>query len=172
MRKIKVMKSLDWYESLAPIERYFFCNFDNVCSAINKRVWKEEKFGRADFGEDIDWAERVLKRKFKIIYEPGAAVIHSHDRSALYNYKRTYICHRVLYRKFGLHLVPSLRALWPAWLESSKSDMLLSIRMEKRIVRKLRLLLTIPANNLLMALGQYRAVRDEMRGIDRKMRGV
>jgi glycosyltransferase involved in cell wall biosynthesis len=171
-RKVKSIESLDWYESLSPMEKYFFCNFDNVCSAINKQVWKEERFGRADFGEDIDWAERVLKRKFKIVYEPGATVIHSHSRSLLYNYKRTYICHRMLYRKFGLHLVPSLRAMWPAWLETSASEMMLAARTEKRIARKLLMLLTIPVTNLLAAIGQYRAVQHEIRGIDRKARDV
>ena len=171
-RKVKAIKSLDWYERLSPTEKYFFCNFDNVCSAINKRVWKEEQFGRTDFGEDIDWAERVLKRKFKIVYEPSAVVVHSHNRSLIYDYKRTYICHRMLYRRFGLHLVPSLRGLWRAWLGASTSDMLLAVRMEKRITQKLLMLLTIPVANLLAAIGQYRAVQDEIRGIKRNVQDV
>ena len=171
-REVKAMKSLDWYESLSPMEKYFFCNFDNVCSAINKRIWKEEQFGWSDFGEDIDWAERVLKRKFKIVYEPTAVVIHSHDRSLVYDYKRTYVCHRLLYRQFGVHLVPSLRALWQAWLRSSASDMLYVARMEKRITQKLLMLLTIPADTLLGAIAQYRAVIDEIRDINRKVKGV
>jgi rhamnosyltransferase len=171
-RKVKTIESLDWYESLSPMEKYLFCNFDNVCSAINKRVWKEDQFGRSDFGEDINWAERVLKRKFKIIYEPSAVVVHSHDRSLIYDYKRTYICHRLLYRQFGLHLVPSLRGLWRAWLRSSVSDMLHVVRMEKRIAHKLLRLLMIPVVNLVGALGQYRAVHDEIRDIKRKVQDV
>jgi glycosyltransferase involved in cell wall biosynthesis/predicted O-methyltransferase YrrM len=171
-RKVKAIESPDWYESLSPTEKYFFCNFDNVCSAINKVVWKEERFGRTDFGEDIVWAKRVLKRKFKIIYEPSAAVVHSHDRSLLYEYKRNYICHRLLYRQFGLQLVPSLRGLWLAWLGSSVSDVFFVGRKENRIGKKLRMLLTAPAANLLAAFGQYRAVQDEIRGIKRNVQDV
>ena len=171
-RKVKAIESLNWYESMSPWEKYIFCNFDNVCSAINKRVWKEERFGRSDFGEDINWAERVLKRNFKIVYEPTAVVIHSHDRSLIYDYKRTYMNQRLLYRQFGLHLVPSLRGIWWAWLGSSVSDILYVARIEKRITQKLLKLLTIPAVNLLKAIAQYRAAHDEIRNIKRKVRDV
>jgi len=171
-RKVKAIEDPDRYENLPPMEKYRFCNFDNVCSAINKNIWKQEQFGRIAFGEDIDWAERVLRQKFKIVYEPAAAVIHSHHRSLSYEYKRNYICHRLLYRRFGLQLVPSLRRLWRAWLGSSVSDMLFVVRMEKRIPRKLLMLLTIPMANLLAAFGQYRAVQDEIRGIERAMRNI
>ena len=171
-RKVKAIKCLDWYESLPPMEKYLFCNFDNVCSAIDRRVWKEEPFGSVNFGEDIDWAERVLKRKLKIVYEPGAVVVHSHDRSLIYEYKRTYMCHRFLYRRFGLHLVPSLRGVWWVWLRSSTSDILFIARKEKLTPPKILAILMAPATNLVAAIAQHRAVRDEIRGIEEKVQGV
>jgi glycosyltransferase involved in cell wall biosynthesis len=171
-RKVKVMKSLDWYEKLSPAEKLDICNFDNVCSAINKRVWKEERFGRTDFGEDIEWSLRVLKRKFKIIYEPSAAVVHSHERSLIYEYKRTYICHRLLYRQYGLKMVSSFREFLREWRGQSVSDILYVTRTEKDNTKKLRALLMVPAINLVTAFGLYRAVKDETFGIKKKVKGV
>ena len=53
----------DWtvYKNLSPMEHYYFCNFDNVCSAIRRTVWQTFPFSPNDFGEDIDWAQRVLE---------------------------------------------------------------------------------------------------------------
>ena len=166
------MKTLDWYESLTPIEKYFFCNFDNVCSAVRKSVWQSHKFGQINFGEDIDWAERILKAGFKIVYEPMAAVIHSHDRPVSYEYKRTYVCHRKLYRQFGLHLVPSLRGALGSWVFSTGQDVKYVRHEDAPISVKLGLLAKIPLLNLLNAVAQYRGARDEAAGTTRHVRGV
>lgn len=166
------MKSLDWYESLAPIEKYFFCNFDNVCSAVRKSVWQSHKFGQINFGEDIDWAERILKAGFKIVYEPAVAVIHSHDRPLSYEYKRTYICHRKLYRQFGLHLVPTMRGAARSWVFSTGQDVRYVLHEDVPVGAKLGLLAKIPVLNLLSAVAQYRAAQDEAAGKTRHVRGV
>jgi hypothetical protein len=50
--------------------------------------------------------------------------------------------------------------------------MLFAMRMEKQITRKLLMLLTIPAANLLEVIGQYRAVQDEIQGLKRNVQGV
>jgi rhamnosyltransferase len=171
-REIRKMKSLDWYEGLAPIEKYFFCNFDNVCSAIHKSAWQTYKFGEINFGEDIDWAERVLKGGLKIIYEPAVAVIHSHDRPVSYEYKRTYVCHRKLYRQFGLHLVPTIRGAVRSWIFSTRQDINYVRNEDAPIVAKLALLTRIPLLNFLSSVAQYRAVRDEVAGKTRRISGV
>jgi rhamnosyltransferase len=53
--------------------------FSNVNSAIRKTFWENNKF-REDLimSEDQAWAKDVLIKKKKIIYEPKAAVYHSH----------------------------------------------------------------------------------------------
>lgn len=171
-REIRKMKSLEWYQALTPMEKYFFCNFDNVCSAIRKSVWEKENFGSISFGEDIDWAERVLKRGYKIVYEPNAAVVHSHARPLIYEYKRTYICHRKLYRQFGLHLVPSLRSLLRSWLHCTLRDVKYILKQNGQLIKRISLLLKVPILNLLSALAQYRAFRDELSEKPVKVRGV
>lgn len=170
--EIRRMETLDWYESLKPIEKYFFCNFDNVCSAVRKSVWQRHHFGSINFGEDIDWAERVLKANFKIVYEPAVAVIHSHDRPLSYEYKRTYICHRKLYRQFGLHLVPTVYGAARSWVFSTKQDFRYVLNENASIGAKIGLLAKIPMLNFLNAIAQYRAVRDEVAGTIRVVRGV
>lgn len=166
------MKTLDWYESLEPIEKYFFCNFDNVCSAVRKSVWQSHKFGEVNFGEDIDWAERVLRAGLKIVYEPAAAVIHSHDRPVSYEYKRTYVCHRKLYRQFGLQLVPSMRGALRSWVFSTGQDVQYVLHQDAPLSVKLGLFAKIPLLNFLSAIAQYRAARDEASGTVRHVRGV
>jgi rhamnosyltransferase len=63
--------------------------FSNVNSAIRRDVW--ERFPFADdvfFGEDQDWARRVLLAGLGIRYEPEAAVRHSHPYTVTSAFKR------------------------------------------------------------------------------------
>jgi len=159
-------------DAMAPMDRYVFCNFDNVCSALRKDVWEQERFGRINFGEDIDWSERVLRRGHKIVYEPQAAVIHSHDRPMEYEYKRSYVCHRKLVSQFGLKVFPSLGVALNGWYHLTKSDMMYVARTEKDLGKKIALLFKTPILNFLRILGQYQAVRDEERGTAKTVRGV
>lgn len=171
-RDICVMPSPQAYAALRPMEKYSFCNFDNVCSALRKDVWQMENFGRISFGEDIDWSERVLKRGYKIVYEPAAAVIHSHDRPMGYEYRRTYVCHRKLYQQFGVQVTPTLRTAIHGWLHWTLRDMLYIARTEKRLGTKIEMILKTPMLNLLRIVGQFQAVRDEKAGTMRFIRGV
>ena len=171
-REVRQSKGPAWYEQLAPMDRYLFCNFDNVCSAIRKSVWQEERFGQINFGEDIDWAERVLRRGYKIVYEADAVVVHSHDRPVTYEYKRTYVCHRKLYRQFGLHLVPSLKGITRAWLQATAKDLAYVFRHEPRLRMRIALTFKVPLLNWLGVYAQYRAVCDELAGHENRVRGV
>jgi rhamnosyltransferase len=161
-----------WYEALPPMEKYLFCNFDNVCSAIKKSVWQLECFGKINFGEDIDWAQRVLRRGYKIVYEAQTAVVHSHNRPLSYEYKRTYVCHRKLYVMFGLHLVPTLKGIWRSWLYASGKDMLYILHNENQVPQKIHMLCKAPILNLLGVLAQYRAVQDEINDVSHEVKGV
>jgi rhamnosyltransferase len=83
----------DWsaFESLSFEKKLFLCNFDNVCSAVRRSTWEEYPFRPLAFAEDLDWGVRVLQAGNKIAYEPGAGVIHSHERPALYHLRRYYV---------------------------------------------------------------------------------
>ena len=160
------------YEAMKPMEKYIFSNFDNVCSAIRKDVWEQENFGRINFGEDIDWAERVLKRGFKTVYEPGAAVVHSHDRPVEYEYKRTYVCHRKLISQFGLRAVPTPGVAIAGWFRSTLDDILYVARTEKDWGCKLALIFKTPLLNYLKIRAQLQAARDDAADTVKRVHGV
>jgi len=63
--------------------RDWYIYFSNTSSAIRKSVWEDIPFREVAFGEDADWADRVLQAGFKIVYEPSSVVIHSHDYSTI-----------------------------------------------------------------------------------------
>jgi rhamnosyltransferase len=63
--------------------------FSNVNSAIRRDVW--EQFPFADdlfFSEDQDWARRALLAGHALVYEPAAAVHHSHAYTVKTAFKR------------------------------------------------------------------------------------
>ncbi len=56
--------------------------FSNVNSAILRSEWERTKFNEdLIMSEDQDWAKRILIQRKKILYEPEAAVFHSHHYS-------------------------------------------------------------------------------------------
>lgn len=63
--------------------------FSNVNSAIPRRIWEEFPF--ADdlvMSEDQEWSRRVLRAGYALVYEPDAAVFHSHSYSLLSAFRR------------------------------------------------------------------------------------
>ena len=54
--------------------------FSNVCSALRRRVWERIPFDEhLIMSEDQQWAKEVLLQGYSIVYEPAAAVFHSHN---------------------------------------------------------------------------------------------
>ena len=53
--------------------------FHNANSAFKKNIWKKNKFDEfTPHIEDRIWANSIIKKKLKIIYEPKASVFHWH----------------------------------------------------------------------------------------------
>ena len=95
------------FDALTPAARLERCTFDNVCSCIRRSVWVRHPFRPTPIAEDVEWARDVLVAGHRLAYTPQAAVIHSHDRSARYEFARTYALHRRLHQLFGLRTIPS-----------------------------------------------------------------
>jgi rhamnosyltransferase len=91
--RFRVQQVDDWCVFLRASlpERLQMAAFNNVCSAVRRACWEEVPFRRLPFAEDLDWSVRVLERGFRIAYNPGARVIHSHNRSASYDLRRHYV---------------------------------------------------------------------------------
>jgi len=171
-RDVKQITDRAAFDSLRPYDRYVFCNFDNVCSSVRRTAWRTIPFRASDFGEDLDWSKRILEAGLKIVYEPAAAVIHSHRRPARYEYQRTYMCHRKLYELFGLATVPSRRHLARFLIQAILKDVAYVARREPDFGTKVRLMARVPALAAASVLGQYRGARDERLGVGKKQVGV
>jgi len=68
---------------------YRFYHFSDVNSAIRRSVWAATPFPEdLKVFEDLGIAKRILDSGWKIVYEPEAAVIHSHNHSTFGLFKR------------------------------------------------------------------------------------
>jgi glycosyltransferase involved in cell wall biosynthesis len=160
------------YERMTSWDKYLFCTFDNVCSAMRRAAWKEVPFRQYEIAEDNEWCLRAFRAGWKIAYVPDAAVIHSHDRSARYEYERTYMCHRKLYELFALQCVPTLSHALRSTVRGTLADWRYVLAHEPAIGRKLRLLASVPARSAASAFGQWRGARDEKLGRGKRIRRV
>jgi rhamnosyltransferase len=106
-RREQTIEDLARYEALPPPRKLELVTFDDVSSCLRRSVWEKHPFKQLSFGEDIEWSERVMKEGYKIVYDPRSAVIHSHNRSSLYEMKRTYAAHKLLGELLGFRALPS-----------------------------------------------------------------
>ncbi len=100
------IENRDEFEALAPLEKLGRIAFDNVSSSVRRSVALAISFRERQFGEDIDWAHRVILAGHRIVFEPRSKVVHSHNNSIWYEFKRVYLDHQNLHRLFGVHTVP------------------------------------------------------------------
>jgi len=160
-RRVQRLPDRASYLRLHPMERYRLCVFDDVCAAIRRSVWERIPYEWAYFAEDLDWGKKVLEAGYAIVYDPAAAVVHSHDRSVWYEYRRTYVCHRRLYELFGLRCVPTLRDAARNALRGGARDVAYAWRHERRLGRRVGLTVRAPILALLSNLAQWRGAADE-----------
>ncbi|MCU0532596.1 MAG: glycosyltransferase [Hydrococcus sp. Prado102] len=72
-------------------EKFNDYSFSNANSAIRRQYWEKRLFDETLTGnEDQEWAQAMLKKGYKIVYEPKAAVYHSHNEPLFKVYQRTY----------------------------------------------------------------------------------
>ncbi len=152
---------------LQPYELYVFCLFDNVCSSVRRTTWGQIPFRTNAFAEDLDWSKRALESGWKIVYEPQAMVIHSHQRPLSYEFRRTRICHRKLHELFGLQTVPHKRQLLRAITQAALHDFEYVHKNEPDLLKKLALYARIPGRVTVGVLGQYLGAQDAVRGTGR-----
>ncbi len=101
------------WESMHPYDRFRLAAFDDVASCVRKSDMETLPFAKRQFGEDVEWGRRAILAGRKIVMDPGAVVIHSHDSPVLYEFKRVYLDHQNLFDLFGLRTIP--KAWMVAW---------------------------------------------------------
>ena len=150
----------DGLAHLGPLERHRLLAFDDVASAVRREVLLAHPFAPTRFGEDVEWAQRVLLLGFGIGYVPEAVVVHSHARTARGLFRRNYLGHRVLHRLFGLRTIPDVPHLVRASAGAVATDLATLAREGARPSAWL----AAPAQALAASYGQYRGARDEAFG--------
>lgn len=77
-----------WYgKSANPDQKHPFCN--NANAAIRSELWREFPYDENLTGlEDLAWARNIQERGYKIVYEPGAVVVHVHNETPRLIYNR------------------------------------------------------------------------------------
>ncbi len=110
--RIQEIADRESFEALAPLEKLARVAFDNVSSSVRRSVALEIPFRRRRFGEDLDWGHRVVLAGWRVVFEPRSRVIHSHNNSIWYEFKRVYLDHHNLHALFGVHTIPRWRDVW------------------------------------------------------------
>lgn len=82
--------------------------FSNANAAIRRKYWEKQCFDETLTGcEDREWTRAMLRLGYKVIYEPEAAVYHSHNEPLFQVYQRTYreaLAFQSIYKeKMSLH---------------------------------------------------------------------
>jgi rhamnosyltransferase len=81
---------------------YRYYHFSTVNCAIRKEVWQQTRFPHdLNVCEDVAIASRIQDAGWKIIYEPEAAVYHTHEFSSLRLFRR-YFDLGVVYRRLNI----------------------------------------------------------------------
>ncbi|MGC9326710.1 MAG: glycosyltransferase family 2 protein [Candidatus Hinthialibacter sp.] len=158
-RRVMQISSNNAFYALSPIQRYLSCVFDNVASMIRREVWQETPFTRVPFGEDIDWAYRVLCGGYKLVYEPEAVVMHSHERSPEYIFQRRAIDHYMLYQLFGVRTAPTRRSAVKGAIVTMIQDASYMMRRPELSLRWLRTMREIPRFAWSSSWGQFYGAR-------------
>lgn len=108
---------------LEPFDQLMLSAFDNVASAVRRSVWERFPLGPRRFGEDVHYGKRVIAAGLAIAHQGGTCVMHSHDRSAWDEGRRTFCDHRNLHGLFGLVGIPTREALKGALVEATKEHL-------------------------------------------------
>ncbi len=106
---VQELAGQDW-GSMDPFDRLGLIRYDHVIACVRRSTWEQHLIGEVSFGEDVEWASRVIRAGGRIAFAPAAVVEHSHDRTPWDEARRIYCDHRNLSHLVGLVTVPE-RAL-------------------------------------------------------------
>jgi rhamnosyltransferase len=167
-RVINFVQDMETYNNFEPMQKLMFCTFDDVCCCLRKSIWEKIPYTETYFAEDLEWSKKVIEAGYKIVYEPQAAVIHSHHRSFFYEYKRTYLCHRRLFELFKLQTVPTFKHALRFAIFDIFKDAIYVLKEESSWRKRFSILPKIPLLSFASVFGQYMGARDENRGCSLK----
>jgi rhamnosyltransferase len=119
-RVVKKLTDPEDYER----RRAWYAWFSNTSSCLRREVWEAHPFARVDFAEDAEWADRVLRAGFTLVYEPKSCVVHSHDYGLADQFAQNMDHARGMHRIFPFDYaqLPPLRARLFSFLRTLGRD--------------------------------------------------
>jgi glycosyltransferase involved in cell wall biosynthesis len=102
-----------------PTELRKMAQLDNVFSCVRKDIFNEFLFKELRYAEDLDLGLRLFQKGYKLAFLFSYGVIHSHNRSPDYFFKRSYVDWRSL-----IHLLNYETRAWNKLGIASIQDML------------------------------------------------
>lgn len=154
-------------KGMRPHEQYLDCRFDNVCSAVRRAVWTRHPFPEIDFGEDLAWGVEAVRSGWKIFYQPEAFVLHSHNRSPLYDYRRAYCFAWQIEDLFGIHHLPTSNIAVRLAVKRIWGDTRFLSRYPLSPSEKLLVGMRSTLRTVAEIAGQYFGARDRQRNVKR-----
>ena len=108
-----------------------YYHFSNANSAIRKKVWASTRFpDDLRVFEDVGIAKRILDSGWSVVYEPQAAVFHSHDFPLDILFRR-YFDIGVVYERLGIWNSRSRASLWRDGWRTFKGKLPLLLKQEE-----------------------------------------
>jgi len=108
-----------------------YYHFSNANSAVRRNVWETTRFpDDLKVFEDVGIAKRILDSGWSIVYEPEAAVHHSHDFPLDILFKR-YFDIGVVYQRLGIWNDRSRASLWRDGWAAFKGKLFLLLKEER-----------------------------------------
>ena len=121
-RIVNKIDNFQKYELLSPLEKYKLTNFDNVCSSCRRSFWERNPYKKMGFAEDLRFGIDVILAGYSIVYTSRAQVVHSHNRTLFYEYKRTYLVHLKLLELYDFAVITNLKAIFLNVFYNFKKD--------------------------------------------------
>jgi rhamnosyltransferase len=143
------------WDDVPPARKLWLATFRDNASCIKREVWSRNPYRPLPYGEDLDWGERVIRAGYAIVYEPRSCVFHSHDRSSVYELKRSYADHELVMRLFRYRVYPRFTGTMACWMKTSW-EVIRAIRGERKpLVVRARLALRAPVLVGARLVGSY-----------------
>ncbi len=158
-RVIKQIETRSEYEALPPMERYLKIAFDDVASCVRKSTMGKIPFERRQFGEDVAWGKQAILSGYKIVMDPRSVVVHSHNNSIWYEFKRVYLDHQNLHDLVGMHLVQRFSDVFRFTLTGTKHLGGIIRRSPISLMSKIGWWAKVPFYSFGQNLGQYLGAR-------------
>ncbi|MBT4056158.1 glycosyltransferase [Candidatus Peregrinibacteria bacterium] len=162
--KINSIENFEQYSELSPFERYSLTNFDDVCSSFRRNFWEKNPYQEINFAEDLRFGVDVILAGHKIVYEPTAQVVHSHNRGVFYEYKRAYVNYLVLLDLYDFATITDLKTLFKSMFFTIKDNGRYVWGSGISFLKRIYYICFVVVLGVLTSFAQYEVYRDFQKG--------